>query len=265
MNLDELEQSLKAEGKKSPQKVIVFGDPKVGKTELVGKLAHHFPMTWFDLEDGHATLLKLPSEAKKNINLIQVPDTRESPQAQDTIRRIFTNPGPHKICADHGKIGCMVCTKSQRPFHTVDFANLRKNEIVVIDSLTQLSNSAMAKVMEKEDSLAKPEWDHYAKQGFILDRILSQVQAASFHVVVISHVTETEMIDGKKKLVPFGGTTNFARSISRYFGHSVYLYSSNKQHKAASESTFSTQISTGSRSDFSIESLKEPNLLEIFQ
>ena len=105
MNLDELEQSLKAEGKKSPQKVIVFGDPKVGKTELVGKLAHHFPMTWFDLEDGHATLLKLPSEAKKNINLIQVPDTRESPQAQDTIRRIFTNPGPHKICADHGKSG----------------------------------------------------------------------------------------------------------------------------------------------------------------
>ena len=47
---------------KSTQSVLVFGPPKCGKTQLVGQLATRFNLVWFDLENGSATLHKLPQE-----------------------------------------------------------------------------------------------------------------------------------------------------------------------------------------------------------
>lgn len=264
MKLSELSTSLSQTHIRTPQKVIVFGDAKTGKTELVGELARHgFILDWFDVENGHETLLKLPPEAQANINLFRIPDTRDNPQAQDTLRRIL-RPGKYDICEKHGKVGCMLCKKEGATFSIFDHANLNEKHIVVIDSLTQVSNSALAVAMKGLDVETKPEWDHYAKQGFILDDILGRVQSAPFHVCIITHTTETEMLDGKEKLVPYAGTRNFARNVSRYFGHSIYLYTSNKQHKAASSSTFSTQIATGSRSDISMEKLEQASLVDIF-
>ena len=43
-------------------RVLIFGSPKSGKTQLAGGLAKKFKLIWFDLESGINTLLKLPKE-----------------------------------------------------------------------------------------------------------------------------------------------------------------------------------------------------------
>jgi len=50
-------------------RVIVFGESKSGKTELVGRLAERYNLLYFDLENGFETLLKLPQEWKDRIEV----------------------------------------------------------------------------------------------------------------------------------------------------------------------------------------------------
>jgi len=43
-------------------RVLVYGEPKSGKTELAARLAEKYNVLLFDLENGYETLLKLPTE-----------------------------------------------------------------------------------------------------------------------------------------------------------------------------------------------------------
>ena len=69
------------------QSVLVFGPPKCGKTQLVGQLATKYKLIWFDLENGSATLHKLPPEAQDRVELISLPDSRSYPIAIETLYR----------------------------------------------------------------------------------------------------------------------------------------------------------------------------------
>ena len=73
------------------------------------------------------------------------------------------------------------------------------------------------------------------------------------------------MEDGKEKLVPVGGTSNFSRTVAKYFDDVVYCEVKNGTHRAASSTTYAHNILTGSRTGVKTEDSKEASLLKIFR
>jgi len=245
------------------QTVLIFGPPKSGKTELAGKLAEYFNLLWFDLENGWTTLSKLPAEWQDRIEVIAIPDTRTFPIAIETMMKVLKG-APVNICEQHGKVDCALCKKSNSPFVRVALNELGPDTIVVVDSLTQLTNSCIAYITKDKDIEYKLEYDDWGNLGKFLDFCLSHIQQASYNVVCITHESEVKMEDGKAKLVPTAGTTNFSRNTAKYFGHCVYVEVKNKKHIAASSTTYQNNLLTGSRTGAALETT-EANLLRIFK
>lgn len=243
--------------------VLLFGPPKSGKTELAGKLAEHFNLIWFDLENGWTTLSKLPATWQDKIEVVTVPDTRTYPIAIETMMKVLKG-APVNICEAHGKVDCAVCKKNNAPSVRIALNELGPDTIVVVDSLTQLTNSCIAFITKDKDVEYKLERDDWGNLGKFLDFCLSHIQQAPYNVVCITHESEVEMEDGKKKLVPTAGTTNFSRNTAKYFGHCVYVEVKNKKHIASSSTTYQTNLLTGSRTGVALESA-EANLLRIFK
>ena len=244
-------------------RVLLFGAPKSGKTQLAGELAEYYNLTWIDMENGHETLFKLPQEWQERIDLISLPDTRSYPIAIETCLKMVK--GAVSICEVHGRVGCMVCKREGVEFNDVDLSNMRENEVVVFDSLTQLSNSAIANITKSQPDDNKLTYDDWANLGKLLDIFLSHIQQAGYNVIVISHETEAETEGKKKTLVPVGGTRNFSRNIAKYFDHVIYAERKNKKHVFASSTQYSTTILTGSRTGVEIERANKASLLTIFK
>lgn len=246
------------------QRVLLFGAPKSGKTQLAGELSKYFNLLWFDLENGYSTLLKLPTEAQENINLISLPDTRSYPIAIETMLKVIKG-GQVSICEEHGKVSCPKCKADNAPTVTVHLDSLDNETIVVIDSLTQLTNSAISHITKGESDEYKLTYDDWGNLGKLMDIILSHIQQARYNVICISHETEAEMEDGKKKIVPVAGTRNFSRNTAKYFDHVIYCELKNKKHAVGSATDYSMSILTGSRTDVKLEALPSASLLSIFK
>ena len=261
MNLDEFVPSARG-------KVLVYGAPKTGKTALVGKLASKFTLHWLDLESGIKTLLNpaiLDPKFRKNINVIPVPDHKLYPVAIDTVREVLRG-GKKRICMEHGKISCPLCLKQPAAkWSELDILTFTNSDILVIDSMSQLANSAMNRVILKE--ITKPGGEEYkrtyadyAAQGNLMEQVLSFIQALDVNVAVISHELESESLEGREKIVPVAGTRNFSLTCAKYFDSVVYTSVLNKQHRANSLTTFSPTIVTGSRLPVSVDERKGDEL-----
>lgn len=244
-------------------RVLIYGEPKTGKTQLASSLAHRYKLYYFDLENGFETLLKLPKAAQENVELFSIPDTKVFPIAIETMLKVITG-NKVEICEAHGKVSCALCKKDSLPVTSICLNDLGENDIVIVDSLTQLSNSAMNHLTKNLDELYKPEWGDYRNQGQLLDKFLSQVQQAKFNIVCISHVVESQQEDGKAKLFPVCGTTQFSRNTAKYFDHVIYCEMKNKKHMFASSTAYANNVMTGSRLDIAIEAQPEASLLEFF-
>lgn len=256
----------KLSSKKTSQthRVIVYGGPKTGKTKIAGDLAEHYKLIWVDMENGHETLFQLPLAWQDNIELIALPDTRSYPIAIETVLKMVK--GKVSICELHGKVSCMVCKKTQAEVVEVDLPTLDHNSVVVFDSLTQLSNSAISFITKNQPDDYKLNYDDWGNLGKLLDIFLSHVQQAGYNVIVISHETEAETEGKKKTLVPVGGTRNFSRNIAKYFDHVIYAERKNKKHVYSSSSSYATTILTGSRTGVALEDAgAEASLLQIFK
>lgn len=252
------------------KRALVYGPPKVGKTEWVGKLAEKFNLIWFDCENGHDTLFKLPKEWQERIELIVLPDSRSFPIAIETMLKVIKG-GPVSICEEHGKVSCPRCTdiktrKAKEGCAVVDVElnKLSNDTIVVVDSLTQITNSAISHITKGKPDDYKPNWDDWGHLGKLMDMFLSHVQVAPYNIVCISHESAVEMQDGKEKIVPTAGTRNFSRNSAKYFGEVLYCEVVNKQHKIASSTTYRNNILTGSRAGKELEADKEAKLVDLF-
>lgn len=254
------------------RKILVYGAPKTGKTDFVGQLAATHKLWWFDLEDGIKTLLSSPRMKKEwfdNIELFKLPDTQTFPVAVDTLLRVIKG-GNNAICNAHGSVNCARCKPlGAEGATTINVGEFTATDVLVIDSVSQLAASVMNYI--KRDSIlkdnydAKADWDDYAKQGRIMDRIFSILQQAPFNVVVISHEQLVEMEDSRKKLVPIGGTSNFSKTFAKYFDDVVYCEIVNKKHKFATSTTYSGSIVLGSRTGKELEKSENPSILELFK
>lgn len=266
----------------SAHRCIIYGAPKAGKSLLAGKLAEYYNIIWVDMENGHEVLFQLPEAWQERINLIHLRDTRSYPIGIETCLKMVK--GPVEICHEHGKCSCMLCKKAeckaaegQLPeelssihesyFSSVDLNALDNNCVVVFDSLTQLTNSAIAHMTKNKPDDYKLDWDDWGNLGKLLDVFLSHIQQADYNVIVISHETEAETEGKKKTLVPVGGTRNFSRNVAKYFDHVIYAERKNRKHVFASSTTYATTILSGSRTNVALESAEneEASLLQIFK
>lgn len=268
MDLDDYNSSSKT-------KALVYGAPKTGKTALVGKLAEHFKLHWIDLENGIKTLLNpemLAPQFRKNVNVINVPDHRFNPVGIETVRAIFKG-GEKRICKDNGKVNCPLCAKRpEAVWSTINLSSFTGNDILVIDSLSQLSASALSKVTLKQIMAPggeeyKASWDDYAAQGALITEVLSMVQVLDLNIVCISHETDSESVTGKDKVVAVAGTRNASRLSGKYFDEVVYCSVVNKKHTAHNSSTYDPTITSGGRFGVMLDGKKdaELSLLPLFK
>lgn len=255
---------LKDKVQSTTHRVIVFGPPKSGKSKLAAMLSEHFNLLWLDFENGHRILYKLPETWQERIELIEIPDTKVFPIGIQTALKIVTG-AKLSICYAHGNVTCMTCMKEQAPSSEVHLNALDNSWIVIWDSVTQIATSAMNHITKNEEELFKPGWPEFMKQGFLMDKFLSQIQQAKYNTVCITHELEVELENGDKRLVPVAGTTNFSRNTAKYFDHVVYSRVANKEHTFSSASTYSNNILTGSRTDVALEDDEVPSLLRIFK
>lgn len=247
-------------------RVLVYGGPKTGKTELVGKLAEHYNLIWFDAENGYVTLTKMPQAWQERIELISIPDSRVMPMAVETWLKVIKGT-EHFVCEAHGKCSCALCKKQGAPETRVCFNELSPTrDIVVFDSLTQFSNSCISNITKAQPDDYKMDFGDWGQLGVLVDKFLSQVQAARYNVVCITHEAEVDFEDGKSKLVPVCGSSKSSRNTAKYFDHVVYAEIRNKKHVAGSSTGYSNTAVTGSRTNVELEKATggSANLLDIF-
>jgi hypothetical protein len=253
-------------------RAIVYGDPFTGKTTLAGMLAKEFKLKWLDIESGASSLLRnIPKQYHDNIDLIQIPDSKVNPIAAETCLKVIDG-GKCIICVQHGKVNCPLCNKAKQEgkdvlFNEICLREMQKDEIFVLDSATQLSNSIMSHITRNQKDDYKPDWDDYAVQGRLLDKMFTQMQAGRYNAVVISHaaLVGTEKSEKILKLVPIGGTTSYSRTFAKFFDEVIYCELLNGKHKFTSKTGASPQVITGSKNNIAIEGMAEPSLIPFFK
>lgn len=255
----------KASAKRPNHSILLYGPPKTGKTKLVGTAAAITEINkiyWVDGENGAETLLHmgLTEEQLAKIVLYRIPDTRETPRFIETVLKMFSAKEPIIICDDHGRVSCVECQdKTSKKFTGEEFClrNCTHNDLVVIDSGSQLGDSALNMACAGKPLEYKPGWDEYALQSKWLGDILSVVQAAyhtNFIIITHENIIEEEVNGIKKdKIMPLIGTKSFCSKVSKYFGTVVYVEIKMGRHSAGSASTYKANHITGSRLNVAIE------------
>jgi hypothetical protein len=252
--------------------ILLYGPAKTGKTQLVGtaaKIPEVKKIVWIDLENGAETLLHmgLTTEEMDKIILIRIPDTREVPRGVETILRMFSAKTPVNICDLHGKVNCTEPTCKDKEGTLFCLKDLTHNDLVVIDSGSQLGDSALAMACAGKAIEFKPGWDEYGLAVKWLGDIMGVIQAATFtNFVMITHETVIEEeINGvkKDKILPLVGTKAFCMKVAKYFGSVVYVEIKMGKHAAGSSSTYKPNHITGSRVNAKMESAKDLSMRSI--
>lgn len=266
MQLDQLATQLVQDNKEIPQMLICFGDAFVGKTSLIAQFARKYKLQWLDTDKGYEAIFKaVPKEFWKNINLIRIKETPEQSVAADTLIKILKAKTPLRISEETGQVNCIQTTKAGGKFMTLEPATWGTETILVVDALSSVSDSAMAKylgTMPADLQFKKKEFAHYDKQGLLLHAIMTYAKMQNYHVIFITHEEELEMENGLKKLAPKCGTRNFSKHIGKYFSHSIHCSIKNRKHVINSNTIGDLRALAGSRSRVDVKDVD--SLLNIF-
>ena len=247
------------------KRILLYGAPKTGKTKLAAELAEHFNVLYIGLENGHDTLFNLPQATQEKIEVLNLPDSRSYPIAIETMLKVIKGV-PVKVCELHGKVGCPICSKdASAAIMDLELQALGPDWVVIVDSLSQLTNSAISFITKGKPDTYKLQTDDWGDLGKLMDMFLSHVQVAKYNIICISHETAVEMQDGKEKLVATAGTRNFSRNSAKYFDEVIYCELKNKRHVIGSATSYANNIVTGSRGDVALEDFKDPKLIYLWK
>ena len=259
-------------GRANNHAILIYGPPKTGKTRFVATAAlmdEIDTIYWFDMENGWETILHmdLPDSALAKIELIRIPDVRRNPVALETILRAICGGKPVEICEAHGKCGCAPCKTKGAPTVSFDLSKCTNRDLVVLDSGSQIGNSALSAAMIGKDITAKPTFDDYGMARFWLVDLFSVLQqCVTTNFVMITHeLIDEEEFNGKTsdRIFPLVGTRAFCREVSKYFGTVAYRNIKLGQYAIGSSPTYNASASCGSRLGVKLEALKEPTMRDI--
>ena len=267
MNLKELAKAVNL----SPpnHSILIYGPPKSGKTRLVGTaiaLPEVKRIFWFDLENGVETLLHMGlSDADlEKVTVFRIANTRDNPIGIETMLRAFSAKAPIQICDAHGKVECVTCKTAKASFTPFRLGDCSHDDLVVIDSGSELGDSALAAACKGKPIEYKPTFDDYGTAGKWLGDLCSTIQQAHHtNFVVITHEIALEDDDGKDKFFPLVGTKNFSLKVSKYFGTVVYTTRKLGKHVAGSSSVYRPDVLTGSRVNAKLENSPEVSMKAI--
>ena len=211
----------------------------------------------------------LSEQELDKIDLIRIPDTRETPRGCETVLKMFSAKEDIKICHSHGKVNCVEAEcKSSDAYTIFNLRKLTHKDLLVIDSGSQLGDSSLSMACLGKPLEFKPGWDEYGLSNKWLGDILSVIQQATFtNFVVITHemITEEEVNGVKRdKIFPLMGTKAFCAKVSKYFGTVVYAEIKLGKHAAGSSTTYKANHVTGSRVNVKIEGSKDLSMRAIF-
>lgn len=264
MQLSQVAAALKqVSGPATTHAFLFYGPPKSGKTELVATVADAPELDrifWFDTENGIATLIRMHNEGKLSdaamakITYIKVPDTREDPIACETMLKAIASKGGCTICEEHGRVNCAACKTAKKPVIDFDYTKLTKRDGLVIDSMSQVGNSAQSMATLGKPITYKLQLDDYGAMGKWLGDISTVIQAAQYcHIFCITHVLIAEDEIGKDVYYPLCGSKNFSVNFAKYFGTVVFVNKKLKKHRAESSTLSSMNTVAGSRLGLMLE------------
>lgn len=245
-----------------PQRVLLLGGPKTGKTALASVLAARFKVLMLDLENGKSVMLNhCTPEQLSNIEYVKIPDTYNNPCAVKTLLSLFVDNANkvNYICNQHGSLNCPLCRAKKDDPDACVTVDLRewtadKDAVILIDSATQFAISALHNLCNvngikrenatTDDKVSYTLWDG---QGATLDKLFSTLQNGPWHICCTAHEMEVEMPDKTKKLVAAVGTRKYAANFGKYFDSVIRVAKRNKKHVIESLTSSSLNADTGGR------------------
>ena len=256
----------------SGHSILVYGPPKSGKTALAATIAESSRVDrvfMFDNENSWEVLLwmlrenKLSTEAAAKINVIRIIDSKDDPYAIDTMIKCLNSiRSPVYLDTSDGRV-LPKKPSTELPEHVIEFqmSKLTKRDVIITDSLSQLSASALTAACPRTVSDFKPGWDEYGLQGKWLTDCLAIVQQAKYtNFVCVTHEILLPDQDGVERFFPVCGTKNFCYTVAKYFGTVVSTGTKMKKHVVGSSSVYSDKKLTGSRRGISLEKMAVPSL-----
>lgn len=249
------------------KKILVYGESGAGKTVLAGQLAERFNLVWLDGENGWESLTNeelIPKEWQDRIDLVSIPDNKDFPMFAETVSKVLTG-AECKIDNLTGKVNHPLREKESRPTSVVNLGAAGKDTVLVIDSLSQLSNSCLFRITKGKPDDYKCEWDDWGNLRVMLTKILTYVQSARFHIVCLTHPTIGEdEITKTDKIAPSCGTRAFSLELGKFFSDIAYLEVQNKKYIGTTNPLKSSKLKVKSRKGIDIAAYEKLSLLPLF-
>jgi hypothetical protein len=249
----------------APKHIVLFGPPKSGKTKLALALSEFYNIKMLSLEAGHGVAKQFPIPWQERIDVISIPDTKAAPVGMAAILRLVRMGKIHP-CVMHGIDTCAACVKNSGEFNSLILNELTKDDVLLLDTSTQLTFSTMAHIGRNAGEDWKPEFDDWGKLKNFMEMVFSFFQVAPFHFICVAHEELVRMEDKTtEKLVPTAGSSNFARLFAKYFDTVIYCEVKNGRHMFNSKTTYQNNILTGDRFNIDLNKEPEKGLLPLFQ
>ena len=260
-----------------PVRMNIYGAPGTGKTFMVGKLADKFKLHYISAENGHQTFSDpacVSVAARPNVAIYKIADTNTQPRAYSFLHNLLLT-GSVTACEAHGATGCVACASAGLKDYKFSLSSLGMNDILIIDSWSQVDRSVRARLAAKH----KVDWESesakdmhgsnnmlrfYDAVRMSLTDLCTRIQAInSTNVIVITHTTDTSKLNEKGqvavqgKIVPAGGSAKFAETNAGYFSEVLFSYVENGRFKVTCDPRYSPYHAAKSRSAFDCAG-KEP-------